>query len=83
MTRRLFYIALGAGVGVIAVRRITAAANKWTPAGIATQAGGVGQSISAWWAEVKDLAAERETELREALGLADTDVETETKTGDR
>lgn len=67
MTRRLFYVALGATVGVIAVRRITAAANRWTPQGIAAQAGGLGEQVAAWWAEVRELAAEREIELREAL----------------
>lgn len=69
MTRRLFYIAFGAAVGVVAVRRVTAAANRWTPQGIAAQAGGVGQQLAAVWAEVREAAAEREAELREGLGL--------------
>ena len=69
MTRRLFYVALGATAGVLLVRRLTAAANKWTPEGIATQAGGDGDRLSLWWAEVQHHAAEREVELREALGL--------------
>jgi hypothetical protein len=67
--RRLFYVALGASAGVLLVRRLTAAANKCTPEGIATQAGGVSDRMSSWWAEVQHHAAERETELREALGL--------------
>jgi hypothetical protein len=67
--RRLFYIAFGATIGVLAVRRITAAASKWTPEGIAGQAGGVGGRISEWWAVVQESAAERELELREALGI--------------
>jgi hypothetical protein len=69
VTRRLFYVALGATAGVLLVRRITAAANKWTPEGIANQAGGLGDKVSLWWAEVQHHAAEREVELREALGL--------------
>ena len=67
--RRLFYVALGATAGVLLVRRLTEVANKWTPEGIANQAGGVGDRLSVWWAEVQHHAAEREAELREALGL--------------
>ena len=67
--RRLFYVALGASAGVLIVRRVTAAANRWTPEGIAAQAGGAGDRIAVWWAEVQHFAAEREAELREALGL--------------
>jgi hypothetical protein len=67
--RRLFYVAFGAAAGIVAVRRISAAANKWTPEGLAAQAGGAGERIALWWAEVQALAAQREHELREALGL--------------
>ena len=67
--RRLFYVAFGATAGVLLVRRLTAAANKWTPEGIASQAGGVGDRVAVWWAEVQHHAAEREAELRDALGL--------------
>ena len=72
--RRLFYVAFGATAGVLVVRRVSKAANKWTPEGIAAQAGGAGERIAEWWAEVKVLAAQREAELREALGL-DSDEE--------
>ena len=71
--RRLFYVALGATAGVILVRRLTEVANKWTPEGIDNQAGGVGDKVSLWWAEVQHHAAEREAELREALGLDSTE----------
>jgi hypothetical protein len=71
--RRLFYIAFGATAGVLVVRRVSKAANKWTPEGIAAQAGGAGERIAEWWAEVKVLAAQREAELREALGLDDSE----------
>ena len=66
---RLFYVAFGADAWVLVVRRVTAAANKWTPEGIAAQAGGAGERIAVWWAEVQAYAAQREEELREALGL--------------
>ena len=71
--RRMFYIALGATAGVLIVRKVTAVANKWTPEGIAAQAGGAGERLSAWWAEVQHIAAAREIELRESLGLDDVD----------
>jgi hypothetical protein len=71
MTRRIFYVALGATVGVIAVRRVTQAAQRWTPQGLADQAGGVGGRVAVWWEIVKEQAAVREVELREALGIDD------------
>jgi hypothetical protein len=71
--RRLFYVALGATAGVLLVRRLTDVANRWTPEGIAVQAGGAGERMSAWWADVQHFAAEREIELRAALGLDDVD----------
>ena len=67
--RRLFYIAFGAAAGVLVVRRVSAAANKWTPDGLAAQAGGAGERLAAWWGEVQAYSAQREAELREALGL--------------
>jgi hypothetical protein len=71
----VFYVALGATAGVLIVRRVSAAANKWTPEGIATQAGGVGDRVAALWAEVQHFAAEREAELRDALGIDSEDEE--------
>ena len=71
--RRLFYVALGATAGVLLVRKVSAVANKWTPQGMAAQAGGLGGQLAAWWADVQEFAAEREAELREALGLEDVD----------
>ena len=37
--KRLFYLAVGAGVGIAAVRRAKRAARKLTPAGLADTAG--------------------------------------------
>jgi len=67
--RRLFYVAFGATAGVLVVRRVTQAAHKWTPEGLAGQATGVGGRLSEWWAIVQESAAARELELREALGI--------------
>ncbi len=76
MTRRLFYIALGATAGVLVVRKLTAAAQRFTPAGmqtgIAGALGGVGDAIRDFGAEVRAGMAEREAELRAGLGLDGT-----------
>jgi hypothetical protein len=82
--RRLFYVAFGAAAGVLVVRRVSAAANKWTPEGLAAQAGGAGERIAAWWGEVQAFAAQREDELREALGLEESGLDAaEPEDGDR
>jgi hypothetical protein len=75
MTRRLFYVAFGAAAGIYAMRKVTAVAHKWTPEGIAAQAGGAGERVALWWAEVRAYAAQREEELREALGLEEGDAQ--------
>jgi hypothetical protein len=67
--KRMFYVSFGAVVGVLVVRRVSQAAAKWTPEGIASQAGGLGGRVSEWWAVVQESAAARERELREALGI--------------
>lgn len=73
MTRRLFYIALGATVGVLVVRKASAAAQRYTPAGVADRAsagaGGLAEAFREFTAELKIAMAEREDELRTALGL--------------
>jgi Family of unknown function (DUF6167) len=67
--RRLFWVALGATVGVVVVRRVSRAAQAFTPEGI-------GHSVTAAVDALRELAedvragmAEREQELRVALGV--------------
>jgi hypothetical protein len=67
--RRVFWVAFGAAAGVLVVRRLGAAVDRWSPEGIAAQAGGAGERLALWWAEVRALSAQREAELRDALGL--------------
>ncbi len=73
MTRRLFYIAFGAAAGVLAVRRATQAAQRYTPAGVQDRLGGtlgeIGAQVSEFLVEVKAGMAVREDELRVELGL--------------
>jgi hypothetical protein len=69
--RRLFYLAVGVGIGVAAVRKVTKAANKLTPSGLAGSVGqsfaGVGDSLRGFIDDVRLGMAEREVELHEAL----------------
>lgn len=67
--RRLFWVALGASAGVLLVRRLTRVARAWTPEGLADRAGGAGERLAGFIADVSAAAAEREAELREALGV--------------
>ena len=64
MTRRLFYLALGATVGVLVVRRASQAAGKLSPAGLQGSLtgalGGLGEAIRDFGAEVRLGMAERE-----------------------
>jgi len=76
VTRRLFYIAMGAAVGVLAVRRVTQAAQRFTPAGLQSSVfgsmSGLTAAISEFHSLVREGMAEREEELRVTLGLDGT-----------
>ncbi len=67
--RRIFWVTLGASAGVLVVRRLTAAANRYTPEAVARRASGLGDRLAAFSAEVRAGMAEREAELRDSLGL--------------
>jgi hypothetical protein len=71
VTRRLFYIALGATAGVLLVRKLTETAHKFTPAGMSEGVGGalsgLGDAIREFGTEVREAMAEREAELQELL----------------
>jgi hypothetical protein len=73
--RRLFWVALGATAGVLVVRRLTRAASKLTPEGAADRVsgavGGLTQAVREFSDDVKAGMAERDVELREALGIAE------------
>jgi hypothetical protein len=66
---RLFWAALGAAAGVYAVRRLGRAAQAYTPAGVANGLSDLGEGLRELAAAVRDGMAEREAELREALGI--------------
>jgi Family of unknown function (DUF6167) len=68
--RRLFWVAVGAAAGIYAVRKVQKTLHAYSPSGLAERAGGLGGSITAFAAEVRAGMADREAELREALGMA-------------
>ncbi|MFP5220316.1 MAG: DUF6167 family protein [Actinomycetes bacterium] len=76
MTRRLFYITLGAVAGVLVVRKLTSAAHRFTPAGVQESMGGalggLADAIRDFGESVREGKSEREDELRVSLGLDGT-----------
>ncbi len=67
--RRLFWIGVGATVGVIAVRQLSKKAHQYTPQGLS-------ESLATWGDGLRELASavregmdQREDELRFALGI--------------
>ncbi len=66
MTRRVFYLALGATVGIMVVRRVSAAAEQWQPDNLMHR---LTIAVEDFLADVREAMAEREDELRSSLGL--------------
>ena len=69
--RRLFWVAVGAAAGVYAVRKVQKTLHAYSATGLAERAGGVGDSLRLFAEEVRAGMAEREAELRDALGLTE------------
>ena len=73
MIKRVFWVALGASVGIVAVNRATKAVKKLAPGSIADSASGVPGRLTAAWQDftedVRSAAAEREFDLYHTLGV--------------
>jgi hypothetical protein len=71
--RRLFWLAMGITIGVLVVRKLSAAAEKMTPGSIGRQIadalGDLADAIGQFGADVRAAASEREAELRAGTGL--------------
>jgi hypothetical protein len=71
--KRLFWLALGITVGVLAMRRVSRVAQKLTPQGMAASVGDglreLAASIREFTEDVREAMSEREAELRESTGL--------------
>ena len=75
MFRRLLWFVIGAGVAVFVIMKIRAYLKKARPEAIgqrvAESASGISESARGFVDRVRAGMAERETELRETLGLPD------------
>ncbi|WP_448613022.1 hypothetical protein [Modestobacter sp. URMC 112] len=71
--RRLFWLAMGITIGALVVRKLSRAAEKLTPQGIAAQLVDglreLADAIGDFGADVRAAAAAREAELRAGTGL--------------
>jgi len=71
--RRLFWLAMGVTIGALIVRKLSRAAEKLTPTGMAQGLAGalrdLADAIGDFSADVREAMAEREGELRRATGL--------------
>jgi chromosome condensin MukBEF MukE localization factor len=71
--RRLFWLAMGVTIGALVVRKLSRAADKLTPGGIAGSLADalrdLAEAIGDFGADVRAAAAEREAELRAGTGL--------------
>jgi adenylosuccinate lyase len=71
--RRLFWLAMGITIGALLVRKLSRAAEKLTPSGMASGLAAalaeLADSIRDFAADVRKAMSEREAELREATGL--------------
>jgi hypothetical protein len=73
MMKRVFWVALGASVGVLVVVKGSKALRRFTPSGLADSASAVPDAITGRFRgfadEVRLAAADREFELYQALGV--------------
>jgi hypothetical protein len=71
--RRLFWLVMGITIGVLVVRKLSAAAEKMTPSGmlgsLAESLRDLAEAIGDFGADIRAAAAEREAELRQGTGL--------------
>ena len=71
--RRLFWVVLGATIGVLVVRKVTKTAQAYSPSGVAQGLSGglsdLGEGLREMAEAVREGMAQRETELRHALGI--------------
>lgn len=75
--RRLFWVALGAAAGVLVARKVTRAAEAYTPEGLRRSAASLSDGLRDLADAVREGMAEREQELRAALGVDAGTVEPE------
>jgi F0F1-type ATP synthase membrane subunit a len=67
--RRLFWLLLGAILGVVVFRKLSRQAEAFSPAGIASSVGSLAESVRDFAEDIRHAMSEREHELREGTGL--------------
>lgn len=67
--KRIFWLIIGVAVGVYAVTRLKKRAQQLAPEGLQQSAEKMASAIRHFGDEVRAGMAERETELRDALGI--------------
>jgi hypothetical protein len=74
--RRLFWLSMGVTIGALVVRKLSRAAEKFTPQGmangVAASLASLGEALRDFGADVRAAMSEREAELRENTGLDGT-----------
>lgn len=74
--KRLFWLALGATIGVLVVRKLSRAAERLTPRSIAGEIGGglseLADALREFAADVRSAASDREAQLRADTGMDGT-----------
>ena len=71
--RRLFWLAMGVTIGALIVRKLSRAAERLTPSGMAESIGRglaeLADELRAFGADVREAMQEREAEIRQATGM--------------
>ena len=75
--KRLFWIALGATLGVLLFRKVTRTVEAYSPAGVSRSLSSVGDGLREMAGVIREGMAEREEELRAALGVDGAPVDRE------
>lgn len=67
--KRIFWVVAGVTVGVLLTRKASKTAARFTPGGVADRIATLGEVFREFADDVRDAMAEREYELRDALGI--------------
>lgn len=67
--RRVFWLGVGATIGVLAVRKVTKTAESFTPKGLSSSLSGLGHAVRDFADDVRHAMNEHEQELLAALGV--------------
>ncbi len=69
MIRRVFWLAAGVTIGVVAVRKVSKAKSTLGPEGVNRAVGQISDSIADFADALRSAMTERENDLRAALGV--------------